>query len=93
MGWLILRVEEKRAGRRSRRTAVRVALLTKRHALTEPTFAAMKAMALANGYELSFGRLPPGEWPLVGVCYTSPSKLGKGRHGSSIWRFHARRAP
>lgn len=65
------------------------------HSVVGPGWTKLTALLDKGGYEIRphFGSYDPHEWPYTAVAYTSPNKEGKGRSGSSLYRFPCRKKP
>ncbi len=82
IGFLILTVADQRGEI--------VARFAARHALRDPSIRAVQAAA--QGYEVAFVCGPAAEdWPLTARCYTSKYRDDKGRSGSQVWTYQARK--
>ena len=63
------------------------------HTITGDGWERLTALLSKHGYEVrpEFGSYNPKDWPFTAVAYTSKSKDGFGRSGSSLYRFPCRR--
>ncbi len=97
MGYTIVRIDPVgNATKQAKDCEPKIAQFTKRSRLGEPRIDFVRKMLRPKGFDVEMGIGPgtwaPNEWPFTAFVYTSKSKEGIGRCGSSLYRWPCRRS-